>query len=115
MLALERYVAGDLGRALDYLDVQALPDDYRYWLMKAVVHSGAGQEDEARQAWNALIQIKPGYSENVCEDLRHSNIHHTYYNQIVADLSKIVRDLPEESCGTLAVASDAIAPAETGQ
>lgn len=110
MLALERYVAGDLEMALDYIDAQALPNDYRYWLMKAVVHANTGQMDEAIQAWTALTRLKPGYGDNVCQDLRHSNIHYTYYNRIVADLSKIVSDLPEDSCRFLLPPQSALVP-----
>lgn len=110
MLALERYVAGDLEMALGYIDAQALPNDYRYWLMKAAVHAGTGQMDEAMQAWTALTRLKPGYADNVCQDLRHANIHYTYYNRIVADLSKIVPDLPAESCRFRLPPQSALAP-----
>ena len=98
MLALERYVVGDLEKALDYVEVQALPNDYRYWLMKTVIHASMGQMNDASLAWAALTRLKPGYADNVCQDLRHANIHYTYYNRIVADLSMVVADLPENSC-----------------
>ncbi len=113
MLALERYVAGDLDKALDYIEAQALPDDYRYWLMK--VHAGTGQMDEATRAWTALTDLRPGYGDNVCEDLRHSNIHYTYYNRIVSDLSKFVSDLPEDSCRFLLPQQSSFQPAAVSQ
>ncbi|MCP8882738.1 hypothetical protein NIM87_04445 [Devosia sp. XJ19-1] len=99
MLALERYVADDLERAVQYIDEQKLPDDYRYWLMKTVIDARSGNLQEARLAWAGVIRLKPGYSEFVCGDLRASNIHNSYYNRIVEDLNKVVPDLPPDTCG----------------
>ncbi|WP_338722066.1 hypothetical protein [Devosia sp. XK-2] len=110
MLALERYAAGDLEAALAYLNSQSLPKDYRYWLMKAVIYAGANQREPALQAWNALLAVKPGYDKNVCNDLRQANIHYTYFNRIVADLGKIVDDLPETACRVMAPQSALLQP-----
>lgn len=99
MLALERYVAGDIDKALKYIEFQAIPNDYRYWLMKSVIHASAGQMPEARQAWADLLALKPDYEQSVCHELRNANIHASYYNRILADLNQIVPDLPKNSCG----------------
>ena len=94
MLALDRYVSDNLEAALRYLDEQALPADYRYWLVRTVVLSRAGRQEEAEQAWNSVLLLRPDYGTSVCSDLTHANIDPDYYSRIVDDLARIVDSLP---------------------
>lgn len=100
MLALDQYVSDNLEAALHYLDEQALPADYRYWLVRTAVLSRAGRVEEAEQAWNSVLLLRPDYDTFVCSDLTHANINPDYYSRIIEDLARIVDDLPDD-CRTV--------------